>query len=102
METDKDETKSCVHHGFLNMCSVDQNDTSVKLLEQRLSKIKDSSAKRQDRFQLNLGPVQSKLYSHNGCYLHYTSSSHIGKYLKEDPPTKKSAKAEEPGAKRKR
>ena len=102
METDKDETKSCVYHGFLNMCSVDQNGTSIELLEQCLSKIKDSSAKRQDRFQMNLGPVQSKLYSHNGCYLHYTSSCYIGKYLKENQLTEKSAKAEEPGAKRKR
>ena len=29
IETEKDETKSCVFHGFLNICSVDQNDASV-------------------------------------------------------------------------
>ena len=29
METEKDETKSCVFHGFLNICLVDQNDASV-------------------------------------------------------------------------
>ena len=72
METKNDETKSCVFYGFLNICSVDWNDTFVKLLDQCLSKIKDSSAKRQDGLQLNLESVQSKLYSYNGCYLHYT------------------------------
>ena len=30
-KTGKDETKSCVFHGFLNTCSVDRNDTFVKL-----------------------------------------------------------------------
>ena len=34
------------------MCSVDQNDTFVELFDQRLSQIKDSSAKRQDELQL--------------------------------------------------
>ena len=72
METKNDETKSCVFYGFLNICSVDWNDTFVKLSDQCLSKIKDSSAKRQDGLQLNLESVQSKLYSYNGCYLHYT------------------------------
>ena len=71
-KTGKDETKSCVFHGFLNTCSVDRNDTFVKLSNQILSKIKDSSAKRQDGLQLNLALVQSKLNSHNSCYLHYT------------------------------
>ena len=26
-----------------------------------------------------------KLYAHNDCYLHYTSSNHIAKYLRRDP-----------------
>ena len=72
-ETEKDEIKSCLFHEFLNMCSANRNGTYVQFSGQRLSKIKDSSAKRQDELQLNLEPVQSKLYSHNGCYLHYTS-----------------------------
>ena len=72
METEKYETKSCVLHGFLNICSVDRNDTFVKLSDQCLSKIKDSGAKRQGGLQLNLKPVQSKLHSRNGCYLHCT------------------------------
>ena len=59
METVKEETKSCVFHWFLNMCSVDRNDTFAELLEQRLSEIKDSSAKRQYGLQLDLEPVQS-------------------------------------------
>ena len=67
-ETEKDEIKSCLFHEFLN-----RNGTYVQFSGQRLSKIKDSSAKRQDELQLNLEPVQSKRYSHNGCYLHYTS-----------------------------
>ena len=100
METENDETKSCVFYGFLNMCSVDRYDTFVELSDQRLSKIKDSSAKRQDGLRLNLEPVQSKLYSHNGCYLHYTSSYHIAKYLKRNPPTQKCSSVEEPVAKR--
>ena len=102
METENDETKSCVFYGFLDMYSVDRHDTFVELLDQRLSKIKDSSAKRQDGLRLNLEPVQSKLYSHNGCYLHYTSSYHIAKYLKRNPPTQKSSSVEEPVAKRRR
>ena len=77
--TEKDETKSSIFHGFLNISSVDQNDIYVELVDQRLSQIKDSSAKRQDGLQLNMEPVQSKLYSHNGCYLHATSSYHISK-----------------------
>ena len=48
METEKDETKSCVFYGFLNICSVDRHDTFVELSDQRLSKIKDSS-KQKDR-----------------------------------------------------
>ena len=57
METEKDEIKNCVFYGFLNMCSVDRHDTFVELLNQRLSKIKDSSAKRQDGLRLNLERV---------------------------------------------
>ena len=91
METEKDETKRCVFHGFLKMSSFDRNDTFVKLPDQRSSKIKDSSVKRQDGLQLNLEPLQYKLYSHNGCYLHYTSSSCIAKYLKRLPSTQKCA-----------
>ena len=79
METERDETKSCVFHGFLNICSVDQNDASVdrndtfvELSDQCFSKIKDSSVERQGGLQLNLKPVQSKLHSRNGCYLHCT------------------------------
>ena len=45
IQTAKDETKSGVFHGFLNMCFVYQKDTSVELSDQRLSKTKDSSAK---------------------------------------------------------
>ena len=100
--TERDDTKSCVFHGFLCMCSVDRNDTFVKLSDQNFSKIKDSSAKRQDGLQLNLEPVQSKLYSHNGCYLHYTSSYHIAKYLKQNPPTQKFVIVQEPVAKQRR
>ena len=59
METVKEETKSCVFHGFLNMCSVDRNDTFAELPEQRLSEIKDSSAKRQYGLQLGLEPACS-------------------------------------------
>ena len=95
METEKDQTKSCVFYGFLNMCSVDRHDTFVELSDQRLSKIKDSSAKRQDGLRLNLEPVQFKLYSHNGCYLHYTSSYNIAKYLKRNPPTQKCSSVED-------
>ena len=84
METEMDETKSYLFNGFLIMCSVDQNDTFAELSDQRLSKIKDSSAKRQDGLQLNLEPVQSKLYLHNGCYLYYIPSYHIAKYLKRN------------------
>ena len=73
MKTEKEETKSCVFHGFLNMCSVDQNDTFVELPDQRLSKINNSIAKRQD----GLPNLESKLYSHNGCYLHYTKMQNI-------------------------
>ena len=62
------------------MCFVDENETFVvELSDQRLSKIKDSSAIRQDGLQLNLEPVQSKLYSQNGRYLNCTSSYHIAK-----------------------
>ena len=50
METEKDETKSCMFYGFLSMCSGDRHDTFVELSDQSLSKIKDSSAKRQDVF----------------------------------------------------
>ena len=50
METENDETKGCVFYGFLSMCSVDRHDTFVELSDQSLSKIKDSSAKRQDVF----------------------------------------------------
>ena len=57
------------------------------------------SAKRQNGLQLNLEPVQSKLYSHNGCYLHYTFTFHIAKYLKRNLPTQKCASVEEPPAK---
>lgn len=66
METEKDEIKSCVFHGFLNrflngfFLSIEM--TLVELWDQRLKKIKDSSAKRQDGLQLNLEPFQSKLY----------------------------------------
>ena len=84
------------------MCSIDQHDTFVELSDQRLSKIKDSSAKIQDGLRLNLEPVQSKLYSHNGCYLHYKSSYHIAKNLKRNPPTQKCYSVEEPVAKRRR
>ena len=45
METEKDETKSCVFYQFLNMCSVDGHDAFVEPSDQCLSKIKDSSAK---------------------------------------------------------
>ena len=100
METENDETKSCVFYGFLNMCSVGRYDTFVELSDQRLSKIKDSSAKRQDGLRLNLEPVQSKLYSQNDCYLHYTSSYHNEKYLKRNPPTQKCSSVEKPVAKR--
>ena len=88
METDQNETKRCVFHEFLNMCPADRNDTFAELSDQRLCKIKDPSAKRQDGLQLNLEPVQSKLHSHNGCYLYYTSPYHIAKCLKQNPPTK--------------
>ena len=99
METEMDETKSYLFNGFLNMCSVDQNDTFVELSDQRLSKIKDSSAKRQDGLQLNLEPVQSKLYSHNGCYLYYIPSYHIAKYLKRNRLNQKRVSVVEPVAK---
>ena len=99
METDQNQTKSCVFHGFLNMWSVDRNDTFVELSDQRLSKIKDPRARRQDGLQLNLGPVQSKLYSHSGCYLHDTSPYHIAKYLKQNLPSKICASVEERVAK---
>ena len=48
--------------------------------------------------RINLEPVQFKLYSQNGCYLHYTSSYDIAKYLKQNPPTQKYSSAEEPVA----
>ena len=59
-------------------------------------------AKTQDGLQLSLEPVQSKQYSQNGCYLHYTSSYHIAKYLKRNPPTQKCASVQEPVAKQRR
>ena len=102
MESEKDETKSCVLYGFWNMCSVDQHETFVELSDLPLSKIKDSSAKRLDRLWLNLETVQSKLYSHNSCYLHYTSSYQIAKYLKQNPPIQKCSSVEESVARQKR
>ena len=63
---------------------------------------RNSDCKETDGLRLNLEPVQSKLYSQNGCFLHYASSNHIGKYLKQNPPTQKYANVEEPVAKRSR
>ena len=36
-----------------------------------------------------------KLYLRNGCYLHYTFSYHIAKYLKRNPPTQKCSSVED-------
>ena len=100
METEKDEIKNCVFYGFLNVCSVNRHKPFIALLDQRLRKIKGSSAKRQDGLRINLELVQSKLYLHNDCHLHYTSSYHIAKYLKRNPPTQKCSSVEELVAKR--
>ena len=75
----------------------------VLLIEMKLLlNCRNSDCKETDGLRLNLEPVQSKLYSQNGCFLHYASSNHIGKYLKQNPPTQKYANVEEPVAKRSR
>ena len=97
IETENNKTQSCMFYGFLNMCSVERNDTFVNLLsDQLLSKIEGSDARRRDRLQLNLALVQSKLYSNNSCYLPYTSSCLVAEYLKRISPTQKGASLEKP------
>ena len=53
------------------------------------------SIEKKKKYSSDLGPFQSKLYSHNGCYLHYLSSYNITKYLKLNPPTQKGASVKE-------
>ena len=98
IETENNETQSCMFYGFLNMCSVERNDNFVKFLSDQLfsSKTEGSGAKRQHRLQLNLALVQSKLYSNNSCYLSFTSSCRVAEYLKRIPPTQKCASVEKP------
>ena len=101
IETENNETQSCMFYGFLNLCSVERNDNFVKFLsDQLLSKTEGSGTKRQDRLQLNLALVQSKLYSNNSCYLSFTSSCRVAEYLKRIPPTQKCASVEKPVVKR--
>ena len=70
----------CVFNGTLSICTADKKDELIKLSNTRIEKIETSSIKRSDGFSGSLNVEYA--YAHNGCYLNYTSSDHIKRYLK--------------------